>query len=74
MFEDLTSMFQMLPTDDVKSWAFRMAHFGILGAFVALAIIFLILLQNAYLIYSVRKLRAEMRGLNAKLKRLLELR
>jgi nitrate/nitrite transporter NarK len=74
MFDDLTSMFQMLPTDDVKSWAFRMAHMGILGAFVGLAVIFLILLQNAYLMYSIRKLRSEMRSLNSRLKRLLELR
>jgi hypothetical protein len=31
-------------------------------------------LENAYLIYSVRKLRFEMRYLNTRLKRLLELR
>jgi nitrate/nitrite transporter NarK len=64
-------MFDMLPTDDVKSWAFRMAHFGILGAFIGLAIIVLLLLQNVYLIYSVRRLRAEMRGLDMRLNRLL---
>ena len=74
MFDDLTSMFQMLPTDDIKSWAFRMAHLGILGAFCGLAIIILVLLQNVYLIYSMRKLRSEMRSLNSRLKRLLELR
>ncbi|MBA2588041.1 MAG: hypothetical protein H0U98_05385 [Alphaproteobacteria bacterium] len=67
MFE----MFDMLPTDDVKSWAFRMAHFGILGALIASAIIVLLLLQNFYLIYSLRKLRAEMRSLNMRMNRLV---
>jgi hypothetical protein len=74
VFDSLTSMFEMLPTDDVKSWAFRMMHLGVLGALVGLGIIVLLVLENAYLIYSVRKLRFEMRYLNTMLKRLLELR
>jgi hypothetical protein len=63
----------MLPSDDLKSWAFRMAHLGVLGALIGLAIIILLLLQNVYLIYSVRQLRIEMRSLNSRLKRLLKL-
>jgi hypothetical protein len=66
-------VFDMLPSDDLKSWAFRMAHLGVLGALIGLAIIILLLLQNVYLIYSVRQLRIEMRSLNSRLKRLLKL-
>lgn len=65
-------MFDMLPTDDMKSWAFRMAHLGIWGAFAALAIIVLLLLLNGYLIYSVSRLRADVRSLSVRLKRLLD--
>jgi hypothetical protein len=62
----------MLPTDDMKSWAFRMAHLGILGAIGALAIIVLLLLFNGYLIYSVSRLRMEVRSLSTRIKRLSE--
>jgi hypothetical protein len=65
-------MFDMLPSDDAKSWALRMAHFGVLGGLAGLAVVVLLFLQNAYLIYSVRMLRVEVRNLSARLKRILE--
>lgn len=74
MLNSLASMFEILPTGDVKSWAFRLIHLGLIGAAVALAMIMLLVLQNAYLIYSARKRRLEMCHLNNRLKRLLELR
>jgi hypothetical protein len=65
-------VFDMLPSDDARSWALRLAHFGVLGGLAGLAVVVLLCLQNAYLIYSVRMLRADVRNLNLRLKRTLE--
>ena len=61
-------MFDILPTDDLKSYALRMAHFGILGGLVGLAIAALLLLQNFYLMYALSKIRGELRMVSRCLK------
>jgi hypothetical protein len=66
MFE----MFGMLPTDDMKSWAFRLAHFGILGGLLALVLIVALLIQNTFLIISLRALRAQLRNLEIRVSRM----
>jgi hypothetical protein len=52
-------MFDMLPNDDLKTYAFRLAHYGVLGGLAGLAIAVILLLQNFYLIYALRSLRTE---------------
>jgi nitrate/nitrite transporter NarK len=65
MFE----MFEMLPTDDMKSWAFRLAHYGVMGGFLAFAIVVALLLQNTYLVVSLRAIRAQLHDVESKLSR-----
>lgn len=54
-------MFDMSPNDDLKTYAFRLAHYGVLGGLVGLAIVVLLLMQNFYLIYALRSLQTELR-------------
>ncbi len=63
-------VFDMLPSDDMKSCAFRLVHFGIIARLIGMAILVLLLLQNTYLIFSVRALRTQIRGLESKIRRL----
>lgn len=65
------AVFDMLPSDDVRTWLFRIVHLGVWGVLIALAFFVLLLLQNFYLMHSLRKLRFEMRSLNMRLNRLL---
>jgi hypothetical protein len=65
-------MFDMLPSDDAKSWVLRMAHLGILAGLVTLGFIVLLFLINVYLIYSLRVLRLELRTLASGVKQVLK--
>jgi hypothetical protein len=54
-------MFDVLPTDDLKSYAVRLAHYGVIGGLTGLALVALLVAQNVYLMYALMKLRGEVR-------------
>ena len=66
MFE----FFEMLPTEDPRSWALRLMHYGVIAAMIGLAIGIVLLLQNAYLIFALRSLRAKLTVMEGKVIRL----
>jgi hypothetical protein len=56
-------MFDMGPNDDLRSWAMRMAHFGVLGGLLGLALAVLLFFQSIYLMGSVMFLRSQIKTL-----------
>ena len=53
----------MGPTEDMRSWAFRLIHYGILAGLVGAAVIILLVLQNFYIMHSLNKIRSQLRTL-----------
>ena len=53
-------MFDFMPTDDLKSYAIRLAHYGVIGGLLGLAIAILLLLQNVYLLFAVVRIRGQL--------------
>ena len=60
----------MLPTEDPRSWALRLAHYGVVGGAIGLAVAVVLLLQNTYLIFALRSLRAKLKVIEGKVIRL----
>jgi hypothetical protein len=54
-------------TDDTRSWALRMVHYGLIAAILAMGIIVLLLLQNFYIMHSLKKLRRQIQALTRRL-------
>jgi hypothetical protein len=54
-------MFEMFPTDDLKSYAVRLSHYGVIGGLLGLALVAVLVIQNFYLIYALRSARRELR-------------
>ena len=52
----------MGPTEDMRSWAFRLIHYGMIAGLVGAALILLLVLQNFYIMHSLNKVRSQLRG------------
>ena len=53
----------MGPTEDMRSWAFRLMHYGLIAGLVGAAVIVLLVLQNFYIMHSLNKVRSQLRTL-----------
>ncbi len=51
----------MGPTEDMRSWAFRLMHYGLVAGLVGAALIVLLVLQNFYIMHSLSKVRSQLR-------------
>jgi hypothetical protein len=55
-------MFDLGKNPDFHSYAFRLAHYGVMGGLVGLAIAIFLLFQNFYLIFVIARIREEVRS------------
>ena len=56
-------MFTMGPNDDLRSWAMRLAHFGVLGGIFGLILAILLVIQNFYLMFAFIRLRSQVNAI-----------
>lgn len=67
---EVFEMFDILPSDDMRSYAFRLVHLSILGGLIGFAAIVLLLALIIYLVFSVRAASAKLSAVEAKLHRI----
>jgi len=53
----------MGPTEDMRSWAFRLIHYGLIAGLIGAAVIVLLVLQNFYIMHSLGKARSQLRAM-----------
>jgi hypothetical protein len=53
----------MGPTEDMRSWAFRLIHYGLIAGVICAAVIVLLVLQNFYIMHSLSKTRSQLRAI-----------
>ena len=58
----------MGPTEDMRSWAFRLIHYGLIAGVIGAAIIVLLVLQNFYIMHSLNGVRSQLRAMARTLK------
>ena len=67
---NISESFDMLPNDDIRSYAFRLVHLALIGGIVGAALIAVLLALIIYLVFSVRAVMAKLGAIEAKLKRI----